>query len=88
VEKARLNRDGAHIALDGSPVNRWMHQTTDINNAQFLPLNPMRLGLGDGSGLKFLRGEISEVMIFNRELTAGERDVVATNYFQKRFNLW
>jgi hypothetical protein len=36
----------------------------------------------------YFRGYISELMIFDRELTAAERGTVATNYLRVRFNLW
>ncbi|MSU58659.1 MAG: hypothetical protein EXS35_10865 [Pedosphaera sp.] len=46
------------------------------------------LGRGASTVSEFLHGEVSEVLIFNRELTAAERGTVSTNYLNKRFNLW
>ncbi|MCU0783444.1 MAG: hypothetical protein MUF81_05220 [Verrucomicrobia bacterium] len=68
-------------------VNHMLRHTTAINNPAFQP-NNCRLGRGDSTISKYLVGEISELMIFNRELTAAERDTVTTNYFRMRFNLW
>jgi len=37
---------------------------------------------------EFMHGEVTEVLIFNRELTQWERDTLSINYLNKRFNLW
>ena len=46
-----------------------------------------RLGWGGSAVGGNFRGYISEVMIFDRELTAAERATVSTNYLYHRFAL-
>jgi hypothetical protein len=46
------------------------------------------LGRGASSPVEYLRGEVAEWMVFNRELSQAEREAIKTNYFNKRFNLW
>jgi len=51
-------------------------------------INKGLLGRGANSFTSFLNGEITELMVFDRELTQTERDAIGTNYLNKRFNLW
>jgi hypothetical protein len=64
-----------------------MVYTNSVNEFGF-PSSDATLGEGDDSFARYFYGNISEVMFFNRALTQPERDVVATNYLNKRYNLW
>ena len=74
-----------------SKTNSWINRfnnvdafATNVNTVGFATFP--RLGFG-GSGHN-MHGYISELMIFDRELSAAERGALATNYFNQRFNLW
>ena len=78
------------MAKSGQWSAAFNNGTRYVTNANTLPLPSVYSLLGRGASVpsEFLRGEISEVLIFNRELTQAERDTVSTNYLNKRFNLW
>ncbi len=88
--KPVISLSNAHLYNVMSKTNSWIsrlnnttHYTNNINSVGFSP-GP-RLGMEDSD---YFRGYISELMIFNRELTTAERDTVATNYLKVKFNLW
>lgn len=57
-------------------------------NTLSFPTDAGYLGRGASVPVEYLRGEVAEWMIFNRELNQAERDALKTNYFNKRYNLW
>jgi hypothetical protein len=65
-------------------LNNSVHYSTNVNTVGFA-VNP-RFGWGANGSM--FRGYMAEAMFFNRLLTADERNVVVTNYLNKRFNLW
>ena len=68
-------------------INDVLQFTTTTNGTGFQPLR-CRLGRGASNFSEFFNGEMAELLIFDRELTAAERDAVAAQYLRKRYNLW
>ena len=67
-------------------LNNGLHYSTIVNTVGFQETSQPRFGWG--ASPNYFNGYVSEVMIFDRELTDAERGSVATNYLRQRFNLW
>jgi hypothetical protein len=70
--------------------SRFNNQDQFSRNGTIVSFNSTqipRLGWGS-STLDYFRGYVSEVLMFNRQLSESERTAVAESYLRKRFSLW
>jgi hypothetical protein len=79
-----------HLYNVTSTSSKWANR---LNNTPFFSTTTNTVGfaripqLGRSGTSDYFRGYMSEIMIFDRELTSAERDALATNYFHQRFGL-
>ena len=81
-----------HLYNITSTVGSWVSRMNNINYGSAVATNvgfnpDPRLGWGGSGTNSNFRGYVSEIMIFDRELTADERATVSTNYLYNRFAL-
>jgi hypothetical protein len=92
IQKLHQNQQSKYVL---SKIGVWVAR---MNNTSYGPAvatnvgfnnnhNNPRLGWGGSGSNSNFRGYISEVMIFDRELTADERATVSTGYLYKRYSL-
>jgi hypothetical protein len=67
--------EGVKLYVDGEPWE-WEVQLDDLNNPRPLGRQPVRIGGGGGPQNRF-KGDIDEVRIYNRDLSAAEVGVLA-----------